>query len=154
MANVVSVADYALSKFECLSTMKLQKIVFYSQAYHLVTFHAPLFEDRIEAWVNGPVAPRLFRLHRGKFIIPSDFFKAEACDTLTADEQHSIDHVVGVIGDESGASLSDLTHSEDPWRVARGDSTPDAVIHEEITRGSIASYYGSPSCMNPIFAHR
>ena len=50
MADVLDVAKYALDKLGYVSTMKLQKIVFYSHAYHLVRQGLPLFDDRIEAW--------------------------------------------------------------------------------------------------------
>ena len=65
MAEVVSVAAYVLHKLGYSTTMKLQKIVYYSQAYSLVSRNRPLFTERIEAWVNGPVVPELFDLHRG-----------------------------------------------------------------------------------------
>lgn len=151
MANVVDVANYALSKFDCVSTMKLQKIVFYSQAYHLVTRRAPLFNERIEAWVNGPVVPTLFRLHKGKFIIGSDFFQSCSSKGLTLAERHSVDHVVSVIGGDSGARLSELTHSELPWQKARGASNPESRGSNEISKRSIVEFYSSPGCQNPIF---
>ena len=66
MADVLDVAKYALDKLGYVSTMKLQKIVFYSHAYHLVRQGLPLFDDRIEAWVNGPVVRALFQEHKGQ----------------------------------------------------------------------------------------
>lgn len=40
--------------------MKLQKLVFCSQVYSLVTLDEPFFSDDFEAWINGPVCPSLF----------------------------------------------------------------------------------------------
>lgn len=40
--------------------MKLQKLVFCSQAYSLVTLDELLFSDDFEAWINGSVCPSLF----------------------------------------------------------------------------------------------
>lgn len=57
MVSVFDVAEYVLSEVGYVSTMKLQKLVFYSQAYSLVTLDEPLFSDDFEAWVNGPVCP-------------------------------------------------------------------------------------------------
>ena len=59
MVGVFDVAEYVLSEVGYVSTMKLQKLVFYSQAYSLVAFDEPLFSDDFEAWVNGPVCPPL-----------------------------------------------------------------------------------------------
>jgi hypothetical protein len=48
---------------------KLQKLVYYSQVWSLVWNERPLFNERIEAWANGPVVPDLYQLHRGSFLV-------------------------------------------------------------------------------------
>ncbi len=57
MAHVQDVARYILEKRGRMSAMKLQKLVYYSQGWHLVFDGEPLFAERIEAWANGPVVP-------------------------------------------------------------------------------------------------
>ena len=60
MAKVKDVAQYILEKQGDMTTIKLQKLVYYCQAWALVWTEAPLFEEKIEAWANGPVTPELF----------------------------------------------------------------------------------------------
>ena len=65
MATVFDVAQYILGKLAAdnalpVTTWKLQKLVYYSQAWSVVWDDAPLFNDRIEAWANGPVCPVLY----------------------------------------------------------------------------------------------
>ena len=68
MANVNDVARYILERQgENLSTMKLQKLVYYAQAWSLVWDEKPLFSSRFEAWANGPVCRELYNQHRGHF---------------------------------------------------------------------------------------
>jgi uncharacterized phage-associated protein len=55
MAKVSDVAEYILEKVGETTAMKLQKLVYYSQAWHLAWTEQPLFKDKIEAWCNGPV---------------------------------------------------------------------------------------------------
>ncbi len=55
--SVESVAAYILSQHGKLSAMKLQKLVYYCQAWSLVWDEAPLFQEQIQAWANGPVVP-------------------------------------------------------------------------------------------------
>ena len=43
MASITDVAAYILENLGSVSTMKLQKLAFYSQAYHLVNDGAPPF---------------------------------------------------------------------------------------------------------------
>ena len=57
--SVFDVAAYILDKLGPISTIKLQKLVYYCQAWSLVWDEEPLFSERIEAWVNGPVVREL-----------------------------------------------------------------------------------------------
>lgn len=153
MAKVFDVAAFILDKEKSLSTMKLQKLVFYSQAYHLVTVGQPLFAEPIEAWANGPVVRALFNRHRREFVISAGFFgNHDPSVRLKEAEQESILHTIKVLGAKSGAELSALTHQEEPWRTARGNLDPTQPSQEVITLASIRRYYGSPQCANPLFA--
>lgn len=60
MANVFDVAKYILEKLGTLSTMKLQKLCYYCQAWSLVWDDTPLFDEKFEAWANGPVCRNCF----------------------------------------------------------------------------------------------
>jgi uncharacterized phage-associated protein len=68
MADVFDVAGYILQQKGQVTTWKLQKLVYYSQAWSLVWDERPLFQERIEAWANGPVCPDLYQVHRGAFV--------------------------------------------------------------------------------------
>lgn len=119
MTSARDVAAYILGRQGPMTAMKLQKLVYYSQAWHLVWEQRALFADRIEAWANGPVVRALYRMHRGRFTLagPADVGGPPA--GLTDAETSTIDAVLGAYGDESAHRLSELTHREDPWRQAR-----------------------------------
>ena len=55
-----------------MSAMKLQKLIYYSQAWSLVWDDEPLFPERIEAWINGPVVPELYERHKGEFKVTAE----------------------------------------------------------------------------------
>lgn len=59
MASVYDVATYILEKQGAMTTWKLQKLVYYSQAWSLVWDDDVLFPEEIEAWANGPVVREL-----------------------------------------------------------------------------------------------
>ena len=120
MAQVADVAAYILEKCGPMTAMKLQKLVYYSQAWHLVWTEKPLFDNRIEAWANGPVVWELYDLHRGRFSLtgPAEIPGGEA-SRLTEQERATIDVILDAYGDKSAHWLSELTHNEDPWRSAR-----------------------------------
>ena len=152
MANIENVAACVLDSTGYISTMKLQKLVYYSQAVHLVSTGAPLFENRIEAWANGPVAPDLFRMHRHKYIIGAGELAQGDASNIGPDEASSIKRVLAVLGSWTGAQLSELTHTEAPWVDARAGLAPGARSNAEITQRAMFDFYGSAACENPLFS--
>lgn len=139
MSDVHDVAAYILAKRGSMSAMKLQKLVYYSQAWHLVWADRGLFTEHIEAWANGPVVYELFAGHRGQFSV--DSWPDGNAAALSPDERESIDAVLAVYGDLDARKLSHLTHSEDPWRLARGGLPATARSNAEITPQALADYY-------------
>ncbi len=141
MANGQDVAAYILEKLGSMTAMKLQKLVYYCQAWSLVWDDQPLFQERIEAWANGPVVPALYECHRGEFQI-TRLPKGNPTN-LTPTESETIDKVLEFYGDKSSQWLSDLTHKEDPWIEARKGLAPGERGDEEITLAAMAEYYSS-----------
>lgn len=137
--NVFDVAAYILEKCGTMTAMKLQKLVYYCQAWSLVWDEEPLFPERICAWSNGPVVYELFKLHQGKFKVHS--VKKGNSDKLNNTQGETIEAVLSSYGDKPSQWLSDLAHMEAPWREAR-QGLPDNVRgHNEITHASMMEYY-------------
>lgn len=141
MASAQDVAAYILEKRGEMSAMKLQKLVYYSQAWHLVWEEKRLFNDRIEAWANGPVIPSLYNSHRGRF-------KVNECPTgdsrkLSKSQAESVDAVLDHYGSKTAFYLSELTHRESPWLDARAGLSPSERSSSEISVASMSEFYGS-----------
>lgn len=140
MASVHDVAAYILEKQGRMTAMKLQKLVYYCQAWSLVWDERPLFEERIEAWANGPVVPALFEEHRGRFDVGSPWSKGNP-SVLDADARSTIDAVLAFYGDKPAHWLSELTNAEAPWRDARHGLADTERGSREITHEAMAMYY-------------
>jgi len=140
MANVHDVAAAILKKHGSMTALKLEKLVYYCQAWSLVWDEAPLFPERIEAWVGGPVVPTLYYRHRGQFEIAGWDGNPDA---LTPSQNDTIDSVLKYYGAKTSQWLSDLTHSEAPWIKARRGLAPLERGNNEITIASMAEYYSS-----------
>lgn len=140
MANIFDVAEYILKKKGPMTAMKLQKLVYYAQAWHAVWEEKALFDSRIEAWANGPVAPKLYERHKGVFLLESGCFSGNP-SALTAEEKDSIRRVLDFYGDKNPQWLSDLTHLEDPWILARKGLARRDAGNQEITLESMVEYY-------------
>lgn len=141
MANVLDAAAYILEKQGRMITLKLQKLVYYSQAWSLVWDERPLFDEKIEAWSNGPVVRDLFEYHRGKYYVSE--IEAGDAGKLDADQKATVDMVLNHYGDKPAYWLVRLSHSEPPWIEARGDLSPTEQGNAEIMLDSMAQYYSS-----------
>jgi uncharacterized phage-associated protein len=141
MATAHDVAAYILQRHGPITAIKLQKLVYYSHAWHLVWDEKPLFNEPIEAWANGPVVKELYREHRGSFTV-TDWPKGDP-DALTESEKASVRAVLDFYGEHNAAWLSELTHKERPWLDARQGLAPGQRGNRRITDERMAEYYGS-----------
>ena len=111
---------------DTISNLKLQKLLYYMQGFHLALFDAPFFNETIEAWTYGPVVPvvfREFKRYQNRAINPGNY-----CDelVLTDDEQQMFDTVYDEYNRFSAVALMQMTHSEGPWKShAIGDVIPN-----------------------------
>ena len=139
MANVFDVAKYILEKQCPMTTMKLQKLVYYCQAWSVVWDEKPMFAEKIEAWASGPVVRELYDEHKGIFQI-SSLGKGNT-DNLELAEKETIDAVLQAYLHKPAQWLSDLTHMEKPWNEAREGIPIGQNCENEITQASLAEYY-------------
>jgi uncharacterized phage-associated protein len=140
MVSAHDVAAYVLRRGP-ISAMKLQKLVYYSQAWSLVWDDRPLFREPIEAWANGPVVRELYDLHRGRFEL-REWPEGDA-DALDEDERATVDAVIGFYGARSAQWLSDLTHRELPWREARQGLADGERGARQISLATMMEYYST-----------
>lgn len=141
MSNVFDVAKYILEQNGEMSTMKLQKLCYYAQAWSLVWDDKPLFDEDFQAWANGPVCPELFRKTKGRFSVTANDEDGGDND-LTDNQKETIDVVLNYYGNHDAQWLSQLTHLEEPWNDARIGIPPGIGCSNIITKESMAMYYG------------
>ena len=145
MASVFDTAKYILglhadAKMLPITTWKLQKLVYYGQAWSLVWDDRPLFDEPIEAWANGPVCPALYQAHKGMFTI--DSMAQGRVGNLQAASRETLDIVFKKYGAKTAQYLSQLTHQERPWIEARKGLNAGDRGQRIITLDSMAEYYG------------
>ena len=142
--NVFDVAKYIIEKQGRISTLKLQKLIYYSYVW-TYTFHGEmLFTDPIQAWTNGPVTPSLWLKMKYENHVDTCKFSKNSSEKIPNDIKHTIDRVLLTYGDMTGEQLKNLTHQEGPWNHARTGLSPDEPSKKEITLDSIERFYGNP----------
>ena len=140
--SALDVATYILSKQQKkhpLTAWKLQKLVYYCQAWSLVWDEQPLFKEKILAWANGPVVKELYDLHKGQFTVQK--LSKGNLNHLSINQKDTIDHVLKAYGDKSAQWLSDLTHREEPWIEARQGLNLGERGEIEILIATMHEYY-------------
>ncbi|TXD48137.1 Panacea domain-containing protein [Polaribacter sp. IC063] len=147
--NVSTLAGYLLKYFGPMSHLKLQKLLFYCQAYHLATFDESLFEEDFEAWVHGPVCRSVFDTLKGKSVLHSDVTYSEYDfdadkdfkDLVSSSQFELVNDVLNSLSGWSGAQLEKATHDEAPWNIARDGLSPNKACTNIISKDSMLSFY-------------
>lgn len=144
MCEAKDVADYLLvaarQRGELLTNLKLQKLLYYAQAWFLVIHKKPLFEDDFQAWVHGPVLPAQYgRFKRFKWnpITLKDIEEPK----LPAKVSKHLGAILDVFGTETAIALECMTHAEAPWRDARKGLAPNEASNEVIPKESMRVFY-------------
>jgi uncharacterized phage-associated protein len=120
-----------------MTGLKLQKLLYYSQAWSLVWDDEPLFEERIEAWPGGPVVREVYC---GSFEVGAPWPGGHP-DRLSPVQRRTVSRVLKNYGSKPSRLLKDLTRHERPWLDAR--AKVGGRVRGEITHASMAQYYGS-----------
>lgn len=141
--SVLDVAEYVLQKTGPLGSLKLQKLVYYAQAWSLVWRNRALFSERVEAWINGPAVPVLWQVHQGK--APTASVGGDPA-RLRDDERATIDEILHYYGRESPRTLRNLSHDEAPWQDARAGLPENKPSTAEITHESMRAFYSARPC--------
>jgi uncharacterized phage-associated protein len=138
-----SVADFFI-RFahkcgDCITNKKLQKLVYYAQAWHLALYDKPLFRDRFEAWIFGPVQPRLYQRFKKYGSDPINEQPSKP-DISSPAEKHLKD-VIEAYWKFTAWELERMVHQEDPWKKARNALAPDKPSSKVISQEDMKKYY-------------
>ena len=142
-------SDYILKHYGPMSHLKLQKLIFYCDAYCLAYFDKELVTDQFEAWVHGPVSRKVYNRLKDKSILYSDliYSKKEGEDVdvefgkLTQDQQDLILSVLGDLSKWTGIELEAATHKEKPWLEARKGYSEADKFNELISKDTTRLFY-------------
>lgn len=145
MKNALDVACYFLCRLDreagdTISTLKLQKLIYYAQAWSLVFRNKPLFYQDVEAWFNGPAVRDVWNEYKDyhyRDIPPPDGVDVE----FDEEETEVLEEVWSAYGELSARHLQELTQSETPWLNARQGLEPAQKSTNLISYEDMKSYY-------------
>lgn len=141
MVNSMNVAKYILkfckdNNIKDCSNKKLQKLLYYIQAWSLAFREKKLFSDNIEAWLHGPVVKSIYHEFKefgfSPISINLDNFNE---NIFNKDEKTLMDSVLRNYAEYDAEYLEMRTHIESPWKEARKNTV------ETIGDDSMKKYY-------------
>ena len=118
---------------EGITNLKLQKVLYFAQAYYLAKFNKPLFSDAIEAWEYGPVVPKIYRMF--KHFGSNSIIGSTNESNLKDEDKENLKKVWDAFGGYSATRLVNITHAHSPWKEAFKSET------KKISRKAMAEYY-------------
>ncbi len=108
---------WARENGDTITNLKLQKLLYYAQAWYLVNYHRRLFDDDIEAWDFGPVIKSIYRKWKGFDSKPIQYTPNGKEEDVF--DKHQLEFLVEfyqVFSSFSSTALVSMTHNEDPWK--------------------------------------
>lgn len=148
--DVLVLSDYIIKHYGPMSHLKLQKLLFYCDAYHLAYFGTDLIPDKFEAWVHGPVCRKVYDSFKDKLVLYADIsycynegdvdVDAEF-ERLTSDQKSLLNDILSTLSTWTGLELERATHSEAPWRNARIGYGEADKCEVEISKSETELFY-------------
>lgn len=152
----VILANYILKHYGPMSHLKLQKLLYYCDAYCLAFFGVELISDKFEAWVHGPVCKKVYDELKGASILYTDVVYSPIpginediyFNGLPTEVQGLLNDVLGNLSTWTGYQLEIATHREFPWIEARNGIDEAAACHNEISKETTRNFYRAQQGLN------
>lgn len=142
VARVLAWAAESEEEPDRLTNMRVQKLLYYVQGWALAKHGRPLFPERIEAWVHGPVVRELYgdlKRFGSNAIDPRELGDYDA--QPTDEEVKFVRSVWEAYKDYSTTSLRAMSHDESPWRDARAGLEASDPCEREITPEAMRAFF-------------
>lgn len=152
MTSVNNVCDYITLRLaeaeECSNLLKIQKLLYYCQAWNLAIKKKPLFNGKFQAWIHGPVNRDIYdRFRESKSlysqVTTSDILNDFNPSNIPEQDKLHINSVLEVYANFTGSQLEEMSHNEAPWQLARDGYRNSARCFEEIDESQMHKFYAA-----------
>jgi uncharacterized phage-associated protein len=153
MASINQISDYVI--FRCkaegnsdLSALKLQKLLYYIQAWHLAFYGTKAFDGDFQAWIHGPVNRDIYDLYKDTKYLYSemtinDVKDADVINKIEDSLKIHVDTILDSYASFSATQLEIMTHQEEPWIEARQGYQANQRCENIISEASMQKYYAA-----------
>jgi len=128
-----------------ISNLKLQKLLYYAQGWHLAIYGTRLFPDKFQAWVHGPAVPSIYQCYRAfghrPIEIDASLENLSIRPSLTPQQDEFLNELLGVYFQYNAYTLELMTHRETPWIQARQGIPADEPSQNELDEDIMKAYF-------------
>ena len=141
--SAFDIAKYIIAEFheigDLITNMKVQKLLYYVQGWHLGLYKKPLFEETFQAWVHGPVQYEVYNEYKEYRWNPisHEVIKPKLSKSLI---EH-INQVLETYGGETAYMLELMSHQETPWVEARQGLPADSLCTNIISNETMKNFF-------------
>lgn len=154
MYDVLDVSRYIINycneKGYPISNLKLQKLLYFVQAYFLVKLPEPCFEEEIVAWALGPVVVEAYKEFKefGSNNIPTVryYFSKKINNEgsvfqpnlilyqsdISENDKTVLKNILNTYGGYPASRLVEITHRQDPWKNAYVPNCSNIITKQSI----------------------
>lgn len=125
---------------EVMTHLKVQKLIYYAQAWRLANFDSPLFEEDMQAWTHGPVTPSVYEKYKGRGF---EALPPERAVVLPDEIVPFLKAIQEKYGQFTAKRLEQMTHDEAPWQVTRDGLALEARCMKPIDKLLIRNFYAA-----------
>jgi uncharacterized phage-associated protein len=142
--KAIEVANWFIDQFDresggLITHLKVQKLLYFAEAWCQALLDRELFEESMEAWAHGPVVREVFDVYRDYGWEP--LTASDEIIEFDSDVEDVLNQVLDVYGEVSAKTLEKMTHKDKPWLDARGDLGPEERCTSILPKESIKTYF-------------
>lgn len=145
MYDVIDVANYivnvSIEKNAAITNLKLQKILYYTEAAFLIEANKECFYEDFEHWRHGPVIPEVYSKFR-KYL-NSKITDEQPSAQIDDFDKKIINKVIDSNINIDAWTLVEKTHDEKPWK--------ETSTNEIISKVSIKKFFNNEENRNRIY---
>lgn len=143
--KATDVANWFIGKFaesgDVVTHLKVQKLLYYSEAWNQVINGEELFDGQIQAWAHGPVVPEVFHEFKQHGWNPLPVPEVGNIPKFSEETENVLKQVIDTYGELPAKTLENMTHEDEPWIQARGNLEPEERCETTIPKEEIKDFF-------------
>lgn len=145
--KAIEIANWFIAKAaesgDLVTHLKVQKLLYYAEAWTQVLADKELFEEQMQAWAHGPVVPEVFHEFKQYGWNPLPVPQEKKIPEISDEAQEVLIQVFDTYGNIPARTLEEMSHLDAPWINARGDRSPEERCETVMPKIDIKNFFKS-----------